>query len=217
MWTLPPSTTATRKSGSVTPVTTPSRGASPTFVEETCTRSPTTAIANGGTPRGISPARSTRSLPGSSWRVAPWRLASAHRPRSRVNWCPPRYSADRSRGSSPGPARRAGLVRTRHRAGADPMSLLRRAPLQPVCSFHSTHPISTAGPPRGHRSPPGRGPVLAVPGNRPRRSGRSRSPLRGASAPSRPRVLSLLATDGWRRTACNTVSQNATRRLVLGT
>jgi hypothetical protein len=49
-------------------------------------------------------------------------------------WYPPRYSADRSRGSSPGPARRrarrAGLVRTRHRAGADPMSLLRRAPLR---------------------------------------------------------------------------------------
>jgi hypothetical protein len=34
----------TRKSDPVTPVTTPSRGASPTFLEEICTRSPTTAI-----------------------------------------------------------------------------------------------------------------------------------------------------------------------------
>ena len=35
----------TRKSDLVTPVTTPSRGASPTFLEEICTRSPTTAIS----------------------------------------------------------------------------------------------------------------------------------------------------------------------------
>jgi hypothetical protein len=34
----------TRKSDPVTPVTTPSRGASPTFLEEICTRSPTTAM-----------------------------------------------------------------------------------------------------------------------------------------------------------------------------
>jgi len=35
----------TRKSDPVTPVTTPSRGASPTFLEGICTRSPTTAIS----------------------------------------------------------------------------------------------------------------------------------------------------------------------------
>jgi hypothetical protein len=40
----------TRKSDPVTPVTTPSRGASPTFLEASCTRSPTTAIPNGATP-----------------------------------------------------------------------------------------------------------------------------------------------------------------------
>jgi hypothetical protein len=34
----------TRKSDPVTPVTTPSREASPTFLEEICTRSPTTAV-----------------------------------------------------------------------------------------------------------------------------------------------------------------------------
>ena len=44
----------TRKSDPVTPVTTPSRGASPTFLEGTCTQSPTTAI-NGMVPRrGVS-------------------------------------------------------------------------------------------------------------------------------------------------------------------
>jgi hypothetical protein len=48
----------TRKSDPVTPITTPSRGASPSFLEETCTRSPTTAIPNGGTPRRVWPARS---------------------------------------------------------------------------------------------------------------------------------------------------------------
>ena len=34
----------TRKSDPVTPVTTPSPGASPTFLEELCTRSPTAAM-----------------------------------------------------------------------------------------------------------------------------------------------------------------------------
>jgi hypothetical protein len=40
----PPVDHHTRKSDPVTPVTTPSRGASPTFLEEICTRSPTTAM-----------------------------------------------------------------------------------------------------------------------------------------------------------------------------
>jgi hypothetical protein len=44
----------TRKSDPVTPVTTPSRGASPTFLEETCTRSPTTAMYRMVPLRGVS-------------------------------------------------------------------------------------------------------------------------------------------------------------------
>jgi hypothetical protein len=44
----------TRKSDPVTPVTTPSRGASPTFLEGTCTRSPTTAIYRMVPLRGVS-------------------------------------------------------------------------------------------------------------------------------------------------------------------
>ena len=44
----------TRKSDPVTPVTTPSRGASPTFLEEICTRSPTTAIYRMVPLRGVS-------------------------------------------------------------------------------------------------------------------------------------------------------------------
>jgi hypothetical protein len=44
----------THKSDPVTPVTTPSRGASPTFLEEICTRSPTTAIHRMLPLRGVS-------------------------------------------------------------------------------------------------------------------------------------------------------------------
>jgi hypothetical protein len=44
----------TRKSDPVTPVTTPSREASPTFLEEICTRSPTTAMYRMVPRRGVS-------------------------------------------------------------------------------------------------------------------------------------------------------------------
>ena len=44
----------TLKSDPVTPVTTPSRGASPTFLEEICTRSPTTAMYRMVPRRGVS-------------------------------------------------------------------------------------------------------------------------------------------------------------------
>ena len=44
----------TRKSDPVTPVTTPSREASPTFLEEICTRSPTTAMYRMVPRRGMS-------------------------------------------------------------------------------------------------------------------------------------------------------------------
>ena len=44
----------TRKSDPVTPVTTPSREASPTFLEEICTRSPTTAMHRMVPRRGVS-------------------------------------------------------------------------------------------------------------------------------------------------------------------
>jgi hypothetical protein len=43
-----------RKSDPVTPVTTPSRGASPSFFERICTRSPTTAIYRMVPLRGVS-------------------------------------------------------------------------------------------------------------------------------------------------------------------
>jgi hypothetical protein len=43
----------TRKSDPVTPVTTPSRGASPTFLDGTCTRPPTTAICRMVPLRGV--------------------------------------------------------------------------------------------------------------------------------------------------------------------
>jgi hypothetical protein len=59
----------TRKSDPVTPVTTPARGAWPTFLEEICTRSPMTAIPNGATPRRVWPARPTPFACKRSWRL----------------------------------------------------------------------------------------------------------------------------------------------------
>ena len=61
-WTLPLSTTAPVKSDPVTPVTTPSRGASPTFLEGTCTRSPTTAIYRMVPLRGVSGSARSRTF-----------------------------------------------------------------------------------------------------------------------------------------------------------
>jgi hypothetical protein len=52
----------THKSDPVTPVTTPSRGTSPTFLEEICTRSPTTAIYRMLPLRGVSGQRFSTSF-----------------------------------------------------------------------------------------------------------------------------------------------------------
>src|ERR1017187_8992398 len=60
----------TRKSDPVTPVTTPSRGASPTFLEGTCTRSPTTAIYRMVPLRGVSGQRGPTPFA----RKCSWRL-----------------------------------------------------------------------------------------------------------------------------------------------
>ncbi len=77
----------TRKSDPVTPVTTPSRGASPTFLEGTCTRSPMTAIPNGATPQRVWPARSHTfrlqtllARPLSSWLVRRSPVAALRQP-----------------------------------------------------------------------------------------------------------------------------------------
>ena len=60
----------TRKSDPVTPVTTPSRGASPIFLEGTCTRSPTTAICRMVPQRGVSGQRGpTAFARRRSWRL----------------------------------------------------------------------------------------------------------------------------------------------------
>ncbi len=60
----------TRKSDPVTPVTTPSRGVSPTFLEEICTRSPTTAMHRMVPRRGVSGQRGpTPFARRSSWRL----------------------------------------------------------------------------------------------------------------------------------------------------
>jgi hypothetical protein len=75
----------TRKSDPVTPVTTPSRGDSPTFVEETRTRSPTTAMHRMVPRRGVSGQRGPTSLA----RRRSWRLFNV--PRLRGGTLNPRW------------------------------------------------------------------------------------------------------------------------------